>query len=67
MSGRVGFSSETVVIIALDTAGGELVLAELNADALGAPGSPRRACVASVRACRSGAEVVARCGRFTGQ
>ena len=59
---RMGFSSETVVTIALDTAEGHVVLTELmKTEALGAPGSPLRAFLADVHGCKSVAEVIARC------
>lgn len=58
----MGFSSETVVNIALDAPEGKAVLAELTkAETLGAFGSPLLAFVAYVQGCASIAEVVARC------
>lgn len=58
----MGFSSETVVRIDLDTAEGKAALAALTkGSAPGAPGSPLRAFVAYVQGCASIAEVVARC------
>jgi hypothetical protein len=61
----MGFSSETVVEIDLDTLYGSAALAELTSEAtLGEPRSPIRALVAFVRACPSVAEVVARCNRL---
>lgn len=55
----MGFSSEMVVQIKLDTAEGKWALAELTK--AGPPGSPLRAFVEYVQACASVAEVVARC------
>ncbi len=58
----MGFSSETVARIDLDTAEGKAALAELMKEgAPGVPGSPLRAFVAYVQGCASVAEVVARC------
>ena len=58
----MGFSSETVVRIDLDTTEGKAALAELTKD--GGPsmaGSPLRFFVAYVQGCASVAELVARC------
>ena len=57
----MGFSSETVVRIDLDTAEGKAALAELTKEGSpGTPGSPLRVFVAYVQGCASVAEVVAR-------
>jgi len=59
----MGFSSEVVVRIDLDTAEGKAALAELTKEGSpGTPGSPLRVFVAYVQGCASVAEVVARCG-----
>jgi hypothetical protein len=58
----MGFSSEVVVQIDLDTAEGKAALADLTKDGTpGTPGSPLRVFVAHVQGCASVAEVVARC------
>ena len=58
----MGFSSEAVVQIDLETAAGKAALAELTKEgALGQAGSPLRGLVAHVQGCASVAEVVARC------
>ncbi len=58
----MGFSSEAVARIDLDTPEGKAALAELMKEAPpGAAGSPLRAFVAYVQGCASVAEVVARC------
>ena len=58
----MGFSSETVVQIDLDTAEGEAALAELTkGGATGTAGSPLRAFVAYVQGSASVADLVARC------
>jgi hypothetical protein len=56
----MGFSSEVVVQINLDTAEGQAALAELTREK-GTPGSPLRVFVEYVQGCASVAEVVARC------
>jgi len=56
----MGFSSEVVVQINLDTAEGQAALAELTREK-GTPGSPLRLFVEYVQGCASVAEVVARC------
>jgi hypothetical protein len=55
----MGFSSDTVVQIDLDTAEGKAALAELAKE--GPPGSPLRVFIAYVQRCASVAEVIARC------
>ena len=56
----MGFSSEVVVQINLDTAEGQAALAELTR-AKGTPESPLRVFVDYVQGCASVADVVARC------
>ena len=56
----LGFSSEVVVQINLDTAEGQAALAELTREK-GTPGSPLRLFVEYVQGCASVAEVVGRC------
>jgi hypothetical protein len=64
----MGFSSETVVSIALDTPEGQAALAEVTkAGALGASGAPLRAFVTYVQGCASVAEVVALCRQLQGR
>jgi hypothetical protein len=61
----MGFSSETIVRIDLDTAEGKAALAELTKE--GPPGTPRPPLlvfVAYLQGCASVAEVVARCLRL---
>jgi hypothetical protein len=61
----MGFSSDTVVQLDLDTAGGKAALADLTMVALaGAPMPPLRAFVAYIQDCGSVAEVVARCNEL---
>ena len=61
----MGFRSETVVEIDLDTLYGSAALAELTSEGiLGLPRSPIQGLVAYVQACRSLAEVVALCNRL---
>ena len=58
----MGFSSEPVVQIDLDTAEGKAALAELTKEGTPGPaGSPLRVLVAYVQGCAWVAEVVARC------
>ena len=58
----MGFSSETVVKIDLDSAEGMAALAELTKEGTpGTPGSPLRVFVAYVQKCASVSEVIARC------
>jgi len=58
----MGFSSEVVVQIDLDTAEGKVALAELTKEgAPGTAGSPLRVFVAYVQGCASVADLVARC------
>ena len=58
----MGFSSEVVVTIDLDTAEGQAALAELTKDrGTGTAGSPLRALVAYVQECASVADLVAHC------
>lgn len=58
----MGFSSERVVQIDLDTAEGKAVLAELAKEGPpGATDSPLRLFISCVQGCASVAEVVARC------
>ena len=61
----MGFSSETVVRIDLDTTEGKAALAELVKEGTpGAPESPLRAFAACAQKCASVAELVARCGEL---
>jgi len=61
----MGFSSETVVQIDLDTTEGKAALAELTKEGtLGQAGSPLRVLVAYVQGSAPVAEVVARCRRL---
>lgn len=58
----MGFSSETVVRIDLDSVEGKAALAALTQEgAPGTPGPPLRIFVAYVQSCASVAEVAARC------
>ena len=61
----MGFSSETVVRIDLDTAEGKAALAELTkAGSPGTAGSPLRVFIAYVQGCASVADLVTRCGQL---
>ena len=60
----MGFSSETVFRVGLDTEAGRALVAHLDAISPGSSGSLLRRFVASVQDCRSVDEVIRRCRRF---